>query len=150
MKYLFLTIICFLIISCKNDEDVKIINQDLMLEVKSFIKKVDNNPPCNSNNIIIEIFKNKIIINNSEPVFASSFLGSTTIKNSKIYFYSSADYSNFIIATKESSKIINIDSKTNDNCDPAMDIILLIDKNDRNKLYNLPPPNLKISKNDDA
>jgi hypothetical protein len=140
--------LCFLIalflISCNKDNDnLKILNKDLDFEIKSFIEKVDSNPPCRSSCVMVEIYKDKIVISNSEPFFRKDYLGSISFSKSKIYFYSSIDFSNYIVLKDDSFGNFSIDSTYSNNCEPSMDRILVIDKKDRNKFHYPPPPNLK-------
>jgi len=132
MKYLFI-ILLFFFISCEKEENLKIINQNLVLELKSFIKEVDENSPCKSDYITIRISENEIKMANYQPELSEDFIGMIEFDKSKIYLFSSNDYSNYVkvIYGKKKEKEKKLESK--ESCDPPMYRILLIDKRDKNK-----------------
>ena len=134
----FLTI--FILISCNKENDsLKIRNKNLDFEIKSFIKEVDSNSPCKSSYIMVEIYKDRIVISNSIPFFRKDYLGALSFSKSKIYFYSSVDFSNYLLLKDDSVGNFTIDSTYSNNCEPSMGRILIIDKKDRNKFHYLPP-----------
>jgi|GEM_PF-2399361 hypothetical protein len=124
-----------IISSCKQKENVQILNKDLMLYVKRFIEEIDKSKYCKTKYITIEIKHDKIYISNYKPTLRKDFLGCMEFEKSNLYFYSSDEYSNFITINNNNFK--SIENNYSNECEPPKDKILLIDKKNGNVLKPL-------------